>query len=89
MAASVTVYEDCEKCWHDYYATPEAVPAEFVYGRHWRGHQVKPVGEPCPRCGDASPRGTWPDTGPEWFRVAAEGEGPGTVFHSPRWRLRP
>ena len=80
-AVAPSTYEDCDRCSFLYYASPEAEAPQFVYGRGWPGQMLKPVGKPCPRCGDVSPRGTWPWNGPVWFRLKAEGEGPGTVFH--------
>jgi hypothetical protein len=43
---------------------------------------MKPDGQPCPRCGDNSPRGTFPW---KWDVVSRVGEGPGTDGMPYQW----
>lgn len=72
-------YVQCEKCWFDFHASGQREAQPFDqrgYAHAPTATQLKPEGAACPRCGDDSPRGTFPWNGSPFSRVE------GVVLHT-------
>lgn len=58
-------YETCEKCWTVLAERKAAFEFDKATGHRLREmmpkQMLRPVGEPCPDCGNAEPMGTYPD----------------------------
>lgn len=85
---STGAWEDCESCSFAYYATlrariartGEGITTEMQNNFRKNSNVMKRKGEPCARCKDNSPKGTYPWNGASCIRLRSD-SGESTVLH--------